>query len=464
MRIAYITAGAAGMYCGSCMRDNTLAAALIAQGHDCLLIPTYTPIRTDEKDVSLDRVFFGGINVYLEQKTALFRHMPPFLDRLLSAPGLLRWVSRFAVKTRAEELGDLTLSMLKGTHGHQRREVLKLARWLAEEIQPEIVCLTTVLLSGMVRELKERLGVPIVCALQGDDIFLESLPPGQRQEAKDLIRKNCPWIDGYLATSHYYADFMAGYLGVPRGRTHVVWPGINLSGYADSDSGASKTQVRPAGEVVVGYLARIAPEKGLHVLVEAFEMLRRQTDLPPCRLRAAGYLGENNRPYLEDLRKRIAQWGWADRFEYVGEVDHRGKIEFLRSLDVFSAPTTYREPKGLYVLEAWAAGVPVVQPRHGSFPELIEAAGGGLLVKPESPADLAEGLRRLLLDSELRQSLGRAGQNAVRERFHAGRMAQETAAVFQAYAADDRRGAGFSGGRILSQEASSVPATQDHVP
>jgi glycosyltransferase involved in cell wall biosynthesis len=433
MKIAYITAGAAGMYCGSCMRDNTLAAALIAKGHDCLLIPTYTPIRTDEPDVSLRRVFFGGINVYLEQKTVLFRHMPPFLDRLLSLPGLLRWVSRFAVKTQAAELGDLTISMLKGTQGYQRREVLKLARWLAADVRPEIICLTTILLSGMVQEMKERLGVPIICTLQGDDIYLESLPAAHKQQAMELIRQNARWIDGYLTTSRYYADFVAGYLSIPPERTHVVHPGINLNGYPISDSSVVRSPLSGQSEVIIGYLARICPEKGLHVLVEAFERLRRTPDLPPCRLRAAGYLGENNRFYLEELRKRVEQKGWADRFEYVGEVDHAGKIEFLRSLDIFSVPTTYREPKGLYVLEAWAAGVPVVQPRHGSFPELIEATGGGSLVNPDDPADLAEGLRRMIVDPQRRAELGRRGQQSVRGRFHAERMAHETLAVFQAY-------------------------------
>src|SRR2546430_17001230 len=114
MRITYITAGAGGMFCGSCLRDNTLVAALIAQGHDALLIPTYTPIRTDEPNVSQKRIFFGGINVYLQQKFALFRHTPWLFDRLLDGQPLLRWVSRFAARTRAEELGELTISMLKG--------------------------------------------------------------------------------------------------------------------------------------------------------------------------------------------------------------------------------------------------------------------------------------------------------------------------------------------------------------
>src|SRR5215211_1993889 len=150
MKIAYITAGAAGMYCGSCMRDNTLAAALARLGHDAVLIPTYTPIRTDEADVSQRRVFFGGINVYLEQKFALFRHTPWTLDRLFDFPALLRWVSRFAVKTQAEELGELTVSVLKGEHGHQRKEIDKLVEWLAAEVRPQLVVLTNVLLSGLV--------------------------------------------------------------------------------------------------------------------------------------------------------------------------------------------------------------------------------------------------------------------------------------------------------------------------
>src|SRR2546423_1116005 len=101
MKIAYITAGAAGMFCGSCMHDNTLVTPLRARGHDALLTPTSTPIRTDEADVSQSRVFFGGINVYLQQHSSLFRKTPWFIDRLLDIPRLLRWVSRFAVNTQA---------------------------------------------------------------------------------------------------------------------------------------------------------------------------------------------------------------------------------------------------------------------------------------------------------------------------------------------------------------------------
>jgi glycosyltransferase involved in cell wall biosynthesis len=427
MRIAYITAGAAGMYCGSCMHDNTLVAALTAQGHDALLIPTYTPIRTDEPDVSQKRVFFGGINVFLQQQSALFRHTPWLLDRLLDAPRLLRWVSRFAIKTQAESLGGLTISMLKGEHGFQRKELEKLVHWLATEHKPHVVTLTNALLSGMVHEIKRRVGVPVLCTLQGDDIYLEALPANDRRQCLDLIREHCRQIDGFFATSKYYADFMADYLRIPRERIHVVYPGLDLRGHVGSRSRESKP-------LTIGYFARICPEKGLHILGEAFRILRGMPGTPPCRLRVSGWLGENNRPYFEKIKKALVKAGLADDFEHVESPDHAGKVRFLQSLDVLSVPTTYREPKGLYILEAWANGVPVVQPRHGSFPELIAATGGGLLVNPDDPEDLARGLSELLENGEQRAEMGRKGQAAVQQHFHAARMAQETAEVYGKYA------------------------------
>jgi glycosyltransferase involved in cell wall biosynthesis len=427
MRIAYITAGAAGMFCGSCMHDNTLVAALHAQGHDALLIPTYTPIRTDEEDVSQRRVFFGGINVYLQQKLAFFRHTPWRLDRLLDAPRLLRSVARFAVNTRAEDLGELTISVLKGEHGHQRKEVTKLVHWLAHEVRPEVINLTNVLLSGIVHQIRQQLHVPVLATLQGDDVFLEALPPAFREQALTLVRDHCQEIDGFIATSRYYADFMAGYLHIPRERIDVVYPGLNLTHH-----GGPRPE-RNGPPCKIGYFARICPEKGLHVLAEAFRVLRQTPGAAPCQLRASGWLGPNQRPYLDEVERKLADAGLAGDFEYVECPDHASKVRFFHSIDVLSVPTTYREPKGLYVLEALANGVPVVQPRHGSFPELIEQTGGGLLADPDDPHDLARVLRQLLEDPAHRIELARKGKEAVQRHFHADRMARETVAVYRKY-------------------------------
>jgi glycosyltransferase involved in cell wall biosynthesis len=336
------------------------------------------------------------------------------------------------VKTEAQMLGELTISVLQGEHGHQRKELEKLSDWLARDFRPEIINFTNVLLSGLAGEIKRRTGVPLIATLQGDDIYLEALPEPYRSRSLDLIRANCAVFDGFIATSAYYADFMAGYLGLPRDRIHVVHPGLDLAGH-----GVPRTSDNN-GPPVIGYFARICPEKGLHVLVEAFRLVR-QVHRAPCRLRVSGWLGDNNRAYFDDQCKRIDGWGLAGDFEHVPAPDHASKVAFLASLDVFSVPTVYREPKGLYLLEAWANRVAAVQPRHGSFPELIERTGGGILVNPEDSHDLALGLRQLVEDSQKRSELARKGQQAVQTDFHADRMAQDTIAVYRKYLAAPRR-------------------------
>src|SRR5690606_9656865 len=115
MRIVQLTPGAGGMYCGNCLRDNALVAALRRLGHPVTLLPLYLPLKTDEADQSDGApIFFGGINVYLEQKAPVFRRMPRWLHDLLASPRLLRWVGTAAARTRPEQVGDMTLSMLRG--------------------------------------------------------------------------------------------------------------------------------------------------------------------------------------------------------------------------------------------------------------------------------------------------------------------------------------------------------------
>ena len=423
MRIAFITAGAAGMYCGSCMRDNTLVAALNKLGHDAVLVPTYTPIRTDETDVSLGRVFYGGIAIYLEQKSWLFRHTPRVVDWVLNRPRLLRWVSRFATNVDYGDLGDLTVSMLKGDHGLQRKELVKLTDWLRDEVKPDVVLLTNALLSGIAAGVKDALGVPVLTTLQGDDIFLEALPKPAKARCLELIRANDRATDAYICTSGFYADFMAGYLGVSRDKMHVVLPGLNLKGHGGPQP------PREAGPPVIGFFARICPEKGFHNLVDAFIRLRQRPDAPVAKLKASGWLGESNKSFFAEQVKRLEAAGLAEDFEYVQCPSHDDKVRFLQSIDVFSVPTDYHEPKGLYVMEAWANGVPVVQPRHGSFPELVEATGGGELYEPGNTDALASKLLDLLGDAGRRSALGERGRAGVRVQFTAEVMAERTVAV-----------------------------------
>jgi len=294
-------------------------------------------------------------------------------------------------------------------------------------VKPDVVVFSNALLSGVIPELKRALRVPVVVTLQGDDIFLNALPEPYRKTCCDLIRANDAAVDGYICTSRYYADHMAAYLGMPPDKFHVVYPGVNLAGHG------GPRPVRRDPTLVVGYFARVCPEKGFHNLVDAFIVLRKTPGAPACRLRASGWLGDNNRRFFEEQLAKLRAAGVADEFEYADSPTHEDKVRFFRSIDVLAVPTTYREPKGLYVLEAWANGVPVVKPRHGTFPELIEPTGGGLLVPPDDPAALAAGLRVILEDHDLRDRAGRAGAAAVGQRFTADVMARETVAVLERY-------------------------------
>lgn len=427
MRIAYIASGAGNMYCGTCLHDNALAAALIKKGHEVALVPTYTPLRTDEEDVSIHHVFYGGINVFLQQKSALFRHTPAVLDELLSRPSLLKWISRFGTSTDPKDLGPLTVSVLRGEEGNQKKELHKLVEWLKQEYKPELVHLNNSMFAGFARDMKKELGVPLLCSLQGEDLFLNELAEPYKTEALGILRERANDMDGFIATSAYYSRFMSQYLHLPEEKIHVVKLGLNLAGH-----GEMRTDLKEE-PFVIGYLARICPEKGLHILVEAFFRLAEKVGAERIQLKVAGYLGKKDQAYCERILSRVDSSGLKNQFEFVGEVSRSQKIGFLNGLHALSVPTTYEEPKGLYVLEALANGVPVVQPRHGAFPELIEATGGGILVEPNSPEAVADGLSILMQDPEFRRQLGTKGKQAVQTQFSDQAMAEAMLAVFESY-------------------------------
>jgi glycosyltransferase involved in cell wall biosynthesis len=412
MKIAYLTAGAAGMFCGSCMHDNTLARALIRLGADVQLIPLYTPIKTDEENVSSDRIFFGGINVYLQQNVPLYRFLPRWIAKALDQKWLISWATKRSSSIRAETLGPLAVSMLRGKEGFQRAEVNRLVEWLAGDLRPDVIVLTNILIAGCAPEIKKRLKSKLVVTLQGDDIFLDGLTEPYQSQAIAEIRKISESIDGYISASKFYADFMANYLGLPRNQIAILPLGLDVEDFADFAPGQTLPKRPEERPPTIGYLARIAPEKGFHLLVDAFLKLRSRGRLD-VRLEAAGWLGDHRREYYDEQLTKIREAGAIEQFRYWGAVSRTEKIEFLKSIDLFSVPTTYREPKGLFALEAMAAGVPVVLPNHGAFPEIISQTGGGKLFSPENSTDLSLELQRLLENPAERELLSEAGRTAV---------------------------------------------------
>ncbi len=422
MRILYLTGGAGRMYCGSCLRDNAMATELIARKHDVLLLPVYTPTFTDEPNVSRDHVVLGGISAYLEQYFPLFRKTPKWLDRIWDSKRVLNWASGRSISTNPKMLGEMTVSVLKGEDGFQRKEIDKLIDWLRDEPPLDIINLPYTLLIGLARPLKDALKVPIVCTLQGEDLFLDGLQEPYREQALDLIRSQVQHVDAFLSVSEYYAEFMPWYLSIPKEKIRVVPLGINPLGFDLKEPNRN-------GPFTVGFLARIAPEKGLHVLAEAYRLVRKE--LADARLEVAGYMAPDCKSYLSDIQRRLMDAGLANEFRYHGVLDRADKIAFLRKLDVMSVPATYDEPKGVSLLEAMACGVPLVQPRRGAFTEIVGSTGGGVLVGPDDPADLAEGILKIARDKKLAEELGANGFRGVREHYSAAHMADRLLEAYE---------------------------------
>jgi glycosyltransferase involved in cell wall biosynthesis len=427
MRILSITAGAAAMYCGSCSRDNALAVELLARGHDVTLLPLYTPTNPDEPNVSRDRVLFGGISIYLQQYLALFRKTPRFLDRLWDSPKVIQAFASRSLSTDPKMLGDLMVSMLEGDRGVLRKEFDKLLEWMADEPTPDVINLPNSLLIALARPLREALKRPVCCTLQGEDLFLSDLIEPYRTRAVELIRRQVADVDAFVAVSDYYVPVMAKLLAVPERRISVVPLGINLTGYERRPPGGSAD-----GIFRIGYFARLAPEKGLHFLAEAYRIFRRKLPADArVKLEVAGYIGRAQGPYLDGVKRSMAAAGLAGEFNYHGAVDRHGKLTYLQTLDLLSVPATYDEPKGVFLLEAMASGVPVVQPRRGAFTEIVEKTGGGLLVAPDDPQALADGLFALWSDRARLDALGARGFEGVRAHYSVQHSADRMMGVYE---------------------------------
>ena len=401
------------------------------------MLPVYLPLTIDEPDQSAGvPIFFGGISVYLEQKSTLFARFPRWFHQWLASPRVLKWASGKTASTRAAELGEMTLSMLQGEEGRQARELDALVDWLKQQPKPDAIFLSNALLGGLTPRLRAELGAPVVCALQGEDTFLDALPESHRARCWRAAASRAAKADLLVAPSQYFATLMARRLALPAESLRVVFNGINLDGYSRlkgvPNSGYTK---RP----VIGFFARMCREKGLDTLIEAFILFRKRGRVPDARLRIGGSCGPRDEPFLASLKPRLESAGLLASVEFCPNLNHQDKLRFLSSLAVFSVPAEYGEAFGLYLIEAMAAGVPVVQPNSGAFPELIEATGGGLVCPAQDAAALSNSIEELLCDPDRAEALGRAGQDAVFSKFSADAMAARTLEVIEELRSSVRR-------------------------
>lgn len=422
--VVHLVSGAGDAYCGSCLYASTLAVSLRQLGCDVIVAPLYTPVHSEIPLPTERLVFFGGINVYLQQKFALFRHLPALFDRWLDRPGLLRWAVARAGTTRPEVVGEMLVSMLQGEDGRQRKELHRLIDWLAKEIRPQLVHLSNALLMGVAKPIAERLAIPVVCSLTGEDQFVEQIPEPHYSHSRRLLAEDARNVAAFVALTPFYARRMTEYLQLRDDCVHVIPPGLLLP--EDGAALAERNSAQPDGPpacVRFGYLGRIAPEKGLDQLCRAFVQLARERPEAAIRLDAAGRLDPPFRAYFAQIERELKQANLADRFRYLGELTPEAKQDFFGALEALVLPSTYPESKGMTVLEAAAAGVACLLPNHGAFVDWVEDLGAGTLYEANSVEALQAAMRHVLDNAPEYRRQGAAARREVYARHRADAVA-----------------------------------------
>lgn len=423
MKIVHISPGSGGtFYCENCLKDTALVLALRRLGHDCLVTPMYLPFFLDGSEIAEDSpVFFGGVNTYLQQHLPVFRKTPRWLDQMFDA----RWVLKLAASregsTQAEGLGAMTFSVLQAEAGNQAKELERMIRWLREQEQPDVIHISMVLLAGLAKPLKEALGVPVVCSLHDEDVWIDKLDGDYAQQCWDQIRRCLSYCDALVTVSHYYRDLMSQRLSLSN-PPQVVPVGIEHTGYELAEF---------ANPPVMGYLSKLCPSLGLGIFVDAFILLKHRPGLEPLRLAAMGGLTGSDRDYVAGLRRKLAAFGFEQDAVFHEKLDREARIQMLKSLRVLSVPMPGGEAFGTFMVEAWAAGVPVVQPDAGGFRELVQQSGGGRIYDNTTPEGLAAALEPLLRDADLARSLGEAGRSVAQQEFSVDTMAERMVNIYE---------------------------------
>ncbi|MBT4158679.1 MAG: glycosyltransferase family 4 protein [Planctomycetaceae bacterium] len=432
MKIVQITAGAGGRLCGSCLHDNALVRALRQRNRDAMLVPAYVPTTSDEENVAEPIVVMGGVNVFLQQNSSFFRHTPRWIDWFFDRPFLLRALSRWSGNARPADLGPLTASSLRGEEGCQRKEVSRLAAWLARDIRPDVVHLSNVLLLGLAKPIRRATGASIVVTLSGEDLFISQLPEPYQREVRELLVERAADVDRFIALNSSYADRMQKILYCGQDRVTVIPHGIDPDGFPKKSPDLMARRASRGDRRVIGYLARACPEKGLDQVIRATALLvEKGMDV---ELVAAGATIPAEEEYLSGCHRLAEELRVSRRFHWQGQVDRNSKMKLLNEIDVFVMPTPVPEAKGIPVIEAMASGVPVVASASGAFPELLgiqEPMPAGEVHIPGDIPDLTRCIEKVLRDETFAAELGLAGHTRVTQRYQSHHMAAAHESLYE---------------------------------
>ncbi len=423
MNIAHIIPGSGGgFYCGNCLRDGEMFKAIRNQGHNAVITPMYLPLFMECNNKDDVPVFFGAISIYLKHRYPVLQKLPNWVDGILNSGPMLKLAAKFAGSTRSTGLEDMTISMLMGEHGKQKDELEKLVSWLENHFKPDVVHISNALLLGLAKKLKERLNVPVFCSLQDEDTWVECMKPEAAKKAWELMQDSTQYVDMFVSVSDYYKSFMKDRLKLTEEKLKTLHLGVEPDNYKYIN--ASK---KPRN---IGYLSRLSKDKGLDILIDAFIELKKHEKNKNVKLLLTGGYTADDSKFVIEQKAKIKNAGLNDDVVFMHSFENEGRKEFLNSVQVLSVPVRSGDAFGIYLLEAMASGIPVVQPARGAFPEIIQKSGGGITYNDNSASELAKTLDELLNDKEKLNNLSLQARKGIEKEFNINYKAHEMIGLY----------------------------------
>lgn len=423
MQIIHIVPGSGGsFYCGNCLRDSKYIRGLKDAGVDVIKVPMYLPLFADEHDLDDVPIFYGAISLYLKHTFPFLKKAPAWLDKILNSGPALKFAAHMAGSTNPKGLEDMTISMLLGEMGDQKKELDHLVDWIAEHCEADVIHLSNALLIGLAKRFKEKLDVIVVCTLQDENTWVDAMDENFKIKTWETMKERAHDVDAFFAVSSYFAKKMQPILDIPDEKliTHHIM--IDAKDYTYINSSE-----RP---LHIGYLSRMCECNGLEVLVDAFILLKKDAKWKDVKLILTGGSTGDDDKFNKNIKKKISKAGLQDFVEFHKDFEEEGRHEFLEKISILSVPVLEGEAFGLYLLEAMASGIPVVQPALGANPEIIEKAGGGIIYQPNEPEKMAAALIDLLDNPEKLSSLSKAGRDGVTNNFNIHNQALETIEIY----------------------------------
>ncbi len=429
MKIVNIVPGFGGsFYCGNCLRDSSYVKSLRDAGHDAVTLPIYLPLTLNGEQQQDTPVFYGAINIYLKQQFPFLRKMPNWLENFFNAPFFLKYAAKKAGSTRAEGLEEMTISMLQGHEGYQKEELQQLIDFLKHHEKPNVVHLSNALLMGLARKIKDELGIPVVCSLQDEDVWIDAMANSYQEKLWGLFSKKAEDIDAFIAVSEFYGKIMKKRMNIPDSKLNVIHVGVDPRDFEFTEPAFNPS--------VIGYMSRMNEENGFEIFIDAIIKLKSKPEFRALKVRCSGGKTGDDKKFIRKQVKKLTKHGFTDDVEFVEEYREKYLNQFFKPLTLLSVPVLKGEAFGLYQIESLACGVPLVQPALGAFPEIIEATKGGITYTPNNAEVLAEAFASVLSKPEKIQEMSKSGRENVEKHFNSSVLIKKMMKVYEKVISD----------------------------